>query len=350
MRLPAIAALSVLPALTAAAPDQPSAKPLPGNKACPYPPEAQKEYVAGPVRFVAQVRPDGTVESVEVRRVPLPRLGFEETVRACVSEWRFEPASTGQANLRRYEGNLRFQLDAAQETAIRALLEALAASWNASDKKGLEDLTLRSRDAPKTLPSGTLRSLREQLQGEGAEKWRMEVASEFKYLRFLGPDAVSVGQPIQKVPVAHPSGQTAETEDLTLDVFAAKGARGWRLVRVSPMNTTWLEGIRVGVGAGIGEPRKIRDARPRYPEVAKVNQIQGVVIMDCLITPEGKITAIRMLRGIPLLDAAAIEAVRQWEYTPTLVDGKPVPVIMTITVNFRLSRGPGTMEYFLAGH
>jgi protein TonB len=121
---------------------------------------------------------------------------------------------------------------------------------------------------------------------------------------------------------------------LTLDVFAAKGSRGWRLVRAAPMKATWLEGVRVG--GAIPEPRKIRDAKPDYPEVAKGARVQGVVIMECLITPEGKVTAVRVLRGIPLLDAAAIEAVRRWEYTPTLIDGKPVPVIMTVTVNFRL--------------
>jgi len=46
---------------------------------------------------------------------------------------------------------------------------------------------------------------------------------------------------------------------------------------------------------------------------------------------------VKILRGIPLLDAAAIEAVKQWVYTPTLLNGVPVPVIMTVTVNFRLS-------------
>ena len=100
------------------------------------------------------------------------------------------------------------------------------------------------------------------------------------------------------------------------------------------MKGTWEEAIRVG--RTIREPRKIRDAKPDYPEIAKAARVQGVVIMDCVITPEGKVTAIRVLRGIPLLDAAAIEAVRRWEYTPTLIDGKPVPVIMTVTVNFRL--------------
>jgi protein TonB len=46
---------------------------------------------------------------------------------------------------------------------------------------------------------------------------------------------------------------------------------------------------------------------------------------------------VKILRGIPLLDQAAVEAVRQWVYTPTLLNGVPVPVIMTVTVNFKLS-------------
>jgi protein TonB len=49
------------------------------------------------------------------------------------------------------------------------------------------------------------------------------------------------------------------------------------------------------------------------------------------------VTDVRVLRGLPLLDRAAIEAVRQWVYTPTLLNGVPVPVIMTVTVNFKLS-------------
>ena len=130
------------------------------------------------------------------------------------------------------------------------------------------------------------------------------------------------------------AGQATEAETLILDVIAAKGSRGWRLLRVAPQRATWLEGIRVG--GAISEPHKTKDAKPQYPETAKAARIQGVVVLDCLITPEGKVTGVRVLRGIPLLDAAAVEPVRHWEYTPTLIDGKPVPVIMTVTVNFRL--------------
>ncbi len=64
--------------------------------------------------------------------------------------------------------------------------------------------------------------------------------------------------------------------------------------------------------------------------------MQGVVICEVLIGPDGKVADARVLRSIPLLDQAAIDAVRQWEFTPTQVNGNPVSIIMTVTVNFTL--------------
>jgi len=93
----------------------------------------------------------------------------------------------------------------------------------------------------------------------------------------------------------------------------------------------------VRVGGQIKEPKKLKDVKPTYPDIAKQARVQGVVILECTISPQGKVTNVTVLRGIPLLDAAAIEAVKQWVYTPTLLNGVPVPVIMTVTVNFRLS-------------
>jgi protein TonB len=93
----------------------------------------------------------------------------------------------------------------------------------------------------------------------------------------------------------------------------------------------------VRVGGQIKEPKKLKNVNPTYPDIAKQARVQGVVILECTISPQGKVTDVKVLRGIPLLDAAAIEAVKQWVYTPTLLNGVPVPVIMTVTVNFRLS-------------
>jgi protein TonB len=94
----------------------------------------------------------------------------------------------------------------------------------------------------------------------------------------------------------------------------------------------------VRVGAHIKEPVKIRHVDPVYPKVAREALVEGIVIIEAVIDPTGHIAEARILRGVPILDAAALEAVRQWEYTPTLLDGIPTPVKMTITVTFRFKR------------
>jgi len=90
----------------------------------------------------------------------------------------------------------------------------------------------------------------------------------------------------------------------------------------------------VRVGGQIKEPKKLKNVAPVYPDIAKQARVQGVVILECTISPQGKVTDVKVLRGIPLLDSAAVDAVKQWVYTPTLLNGVPVPVIMTVTVNF----------------
>jgi TonB family protein len=70
--------------------------------------------------------------------------------------------------------------------------------------------------------------------------------------------------------------------------------------------------------------------------------VQGVVLIEAVIGPTGHVDDARVLRSIPLLDQAALDAVRQWEFTPSVLNGTPVPVIMTVTVQFTLAddRGP----------
>ena len=65
-------------------------------------------------------------------------------------------------------------------------------------------------------------------------------------------------------------------------------------------------------------------------------RIQGVVILEALIDDSGTVANARVMRSVPLLDAAALEAVSQWVFTPTELNGRPVAVIMTVTVNFTL--------------
>jgi protein TonB len=88
------------------------------------------------------------------------------------------------------------------------------------------------------------------------------------------------------------------------------------------------------VGAALRAPRKIHDVTPVYPEAARQSNVQGIVVLEATIGPDGSVQHARVLRSIPLLDEAAIEAVRQWRFEPSQVNGQPVPVIMTVTVSF----------------
>ena len=90
----------------------------------------------------------------------------------------------------------------------------------------------------------------------------------------------------------------------------------------------------VRVGGQIRAPSKIKDVKPVYPAIARSAGVAGVVTIEATIGPDGKVIDAKVVRSIPLLDEAALDAVRQWEYTPTLLNGVPVPVLVTVTINF----------------
>ena len=92
----------------------------------------------------------------------------------------------------------------------------------------------------------------------------------------------------------------------------------------------------VRVGGNIRPPTKTRHVAPVYPPIAQSARVQGIVIIEATIGPNGKVQEAKVLRSIPLLDQSALDSVKQWEFTPTLLNGVPVPVIMTVTVQFTL--------------
>jgi len=90
----------------------------------------------------------------------------------------------------------------------------------------------------------------------------------------------------------------------------------------------------VRVGGRIKAPTKIKDVKPVYPAIAQSARVAGVVTIEATIGFDGKVVDAKVVRSSPLLDQAALDAVRQWEYTPTLLNGVPVSVLVTVTVNF----------------
>jgi TonB family protein len=99
----------------------------------------------------------------------------------------------------------------------------------------------------------------------------------------------------------------------------------------------------VRVGGNIPPPAKLRDVRPAYPPIAQSARVTGVVVMEALVDENGNVAQARVLRGVPLLNDAALDAVKQWQYQPTFLNGVAVPVIMTVTVSFNLQNGGGPL-------
>src|SRR5439155_22761758 len=89
-------------------------------------------------------------------------------------------------------------------------------------------------------------------------------------------------------------------------------------------------------GGNVQATNHIYQVNPVYPPLARQIRVQGAVVMEAVINKEGSIESLRVISGHPLLNQAALDAVKQWRYRPTMLNGEPVEVITTVTVTFSL--------------
>ncbi len=104
-------------------------------------------------------------------------------------------------------------------------------------------------------------------------------------------------------------------------------------------------GVGGGVLGGTGDipvhdydrpPRLLKQTRPRYPQEAFVKKIEGTVVLELLIDAAGRVARARVVQSVPALDAAALEAAREWVFSPALKQGRPVATLATAPVSFRI--------------
>ncbi len=95
--------------------------------------------------------------------------------------------------------------------------------------------------------------------------------------------------------------------------------------------------VPVRVGGEIKAPTLITRVDPEYPPIAQAAQLEGIVILEATVDPTGRVEALTVLRSAGLLDAAAIEAVKQWRYSPLRLNGQPTSFVLTVTVQFHLA-------------
>ena len=134
----------------------------------------------------------------------------------------------------------------------------------------------------------------------------------------------------------------AEADALRARAMAVHTTEGMAMVGGAPNpppppaapGAAGASGAPVRVGGNIKAPTKIQHVNPIYPQDALDARVTGMVIIEATINPEGSVETATVLRSVPMLDQAALDAVKQWRFTPTMLNGLPVPVIMTVTVNF----------------
>jgi len=112
------------------------------------------------------------------------------------------------------------------------------------------------------------------------------------------------------------------------------------IISSTPVAVPKVAVTRVRVSAGVTQGMKVHDVQPQYPQMAKIARVQGPVVLAAVIGKDGTIQNLRVVStASPLLNQAAVEAVKQWRYRPYILNGEPVDVDTTITVNFTLSGG-----------
>ncbi len=115
--------------------------------------------------------------------------------------------------------------------------------------------------------------------------------------------------------------------EVSADEAVSGGAGPTEVVRIP------LSGV-VRVGGDVKAPRKIVDVKPLYPDNARAGRATGLVVLDVTIAIDGSVSNTRVLRSSPLFDQAAIDAVTQWKFEPTVLNGAPVEVEMVVYINF----------------
>jgi TonB family protein len=152
----------------------------------------------------------------------------------------------------------------------------------------------------------------------------------------LGPDGTSMAPPPPPPP---PPADTDELALLRTQVRALQARlkllEAQRAAQVGQVAPTWNPGDPpLRAGGRVTDPKRIKYVAPVYPEIALSAGVQGVVILELTINERGRVTDAKVVRPVALLDQAAMDAVMQWEFEPVLLNGQPVPVIATVTVNF----------------
>lgn len=310
--------------------NQAAPKLKPGAAGPEYPEQARAKMVVGDVVFRAQVSADGTVESVTSLKVPEKNLGFEEAVKKTVSQWSFEPAmAEGKPVAGTYVGKIGFSLRPDDEKALRELVKKVAEAWNKGDAKKLaaymdkQDGRIHGNQELARSSKKVQKWMSDQLDGTYKKS---DIKVSLDKIEFYPVSDLARITPTFTINQA--GQQNQEPIRGQFSVLLHKNGGNWKALSGQLVTKLGDHGIHA--------PKCIHEPEPEYPDRARMKRVQGTVVLEGTVDAEGKVKEIEVVRSVPELDQAAIDAVQTWKYEPATVDGVPTPMVTTITVNFML--------------
>lgn len=240
---------------------------------------------------------------------PDGRVDLEYRYSDVSGTWPFEPRWEGAATIEEYSMIPSGGFGGLGITTPQGLVQVLG-----------REQAFRDRDAVAVLSSmGSSGGTARRLGFDEMERWAITQVRRNDGRTDLPPEP--------------PPGNGATTS-LTVRGGLIGGVTGGITGGASDSGIQFGPGGAVKVGGRVRPPKKIADVRPEIPEDAARADVRGIVIIEVTIDVDGTVKDARVLRSIPMLDEAALSAVRQWRFEPTTIDGKSVPVIMTVTVQF----------------
>jgi TonB family protein len=287
-----------------------------------YPPAAQAKGIEGTVAVQVTIDSNGEVTDASVLGGPDE---LRRTVQQSVLTWHFTSAS---ANSKR-QVSVTFGLPTAQTEPSGA--PHLAGVFRVGNAR--QGVFAGSISAPQSATSPNSSHVIESIQISGL--------SEDATAELLARLPVKVGDDFTEVAPKIFAAIHDFDKHLTATLLPTQS--GNAQLNIAPPQAASAEVAATGptkirVGGNVQASNLITQVRPVYPPAAKAAGIQGVVKLQATIGPDGKVADLKVLSGDPLLAQAALDAVKDWVYRPTLLNGNPVTVETAIDVNFTLSQ------------
>lgn len=280
-----------------------------------YPESARAKSMRGSVHVDITLDASGNVSDAHVVSGPEE---FRRAVLQSVLQWHFAHETAGVHR----QVAISFEPPAGSPPATSLVRES---SFAAPASVAIMDAPFRQADVPHAARIINVVGLSDSLKTE-----------------LLGKLSVQPGDTIDAAARDRITKAVREFDEHLLVLFPPAGPNGEIAVQIAVPNSKPQDAPstpeRIRVGGNVQQSQLIRQPRPVYPQQAKDIQLQGVVKFSAIIGKDGTVQQLDVIMGHPILVAPAMEAVRQWVYRPTLLNGNPVEVATQIDVNFTLSQ------------